>query len=220
MSIRRLLAKYVEDCRTFPRDAALAYGHNGWRGVWAALAPRTIHRVFRTGHQLIFAQLLDPPPDVAPPAGVHIAPLSEADWPALSNLVTQRDLARFQALMAAGRHGLVAWRGTQPIGYGWVAERIGPDVTACPLALPVHAAYLWDLYVIPSERSNGVGSALASARVRTARELGCSEAWRMIEPSNLASLRTLAKSANVTRVVGELRYVKVLSWVHARFTPA
>jgi len=217
MSIRRLLAKYVEDCRTFPRDAALAYGHNGWRGVWAALAPRTFHRIFRTGHMLIFAQTLDTSPDVAPPPGVRIAPLSEADWPALSTLVTQRDLARFRSLTAAGRHGLVAWRGGQPIGYGWVAEGIGPDVTACPLALPVHAAYLWDLYVIPSERGNGVGSALASARIRSARDLGFSEGWRMISPSNVASLRTLAKSANGTRVVGELRYVKVLSRVHARF---
>jgi GNAT superfamily N-acetyltransferase len=114
----------------------------------------------------------------------------------------------------------VAWRGSQPIGYGWVAERLGPDVTACRFALPPHAAYLWDLYVIPSERSNGVGSALASARVRTARELGFSEAWRMIAPSNGASLRTLARTGNGNRVIGELRFLKVLSWMRVRFTPA
>jgi GNAT superfamily N-acetyltransferase len=214
------LRKYLTDLKTFPGDAALSYRHRGWRGVWDTLAPRTVYRIFRTGHMLIFAQTLDTSPDVAPPPGVRIAPLSEADWPALSTLVTQRDLARFRSLAAAGRHGLVAWRGGQPIGYGWVAERIGPDVTACPLALPVHAAYLWDLYVIPSERGNGVGSALASARIRTAGELGFSEGWRMISPSNFASLRTLAKSANHTRVVGELRYVKVLSRVQVRFTPA
>jgi len=214
------LRKYLVDLQTFPGDAALAYRHQGWRGVWDALAPRTVDRIFRTGHMLVFAQSLDTSPDVAPPAGVRIAALSEADWPALSTLVTQRLLVRFRALAAAGRHGLVAWRGSQPIGYGWVAERIGPDVTACALALPTHAAYLWDLYVIPSERSNGVGSALASARVRTARELGFSEGWRMISPSNAASLRTLAKTANGTRVIGELWFVKVLSRVHVRFTPA
>jgi hypothetical protein len=38
MSIRRTLAKYVEDCRTFPQDAARAYGYEGWRGVWDTLA--------------------------------------------------------------------------------------------------------------------------------------------------------------------------------------
>jgi GNAT superfamily N-acetyltransferase len=214
------MAKYVEDCRTLPGDAALAYRHNGWRGVWDTLALRTIHRLFRTSHVLIFAQSLENAADVALPAGVRIAPLSEADWSALSTLITQRDQARFRALAGAGRHCVVAWRGTQPIGYGWVAEQIGPDVAVCDLPLPGHAAYLLDLYVLPSERSNGVGSALASARLRTARDLGFSEGWRMISPSNSASLRTLTKSGNGTRLIGELRYIKVLSRVHARFTPA
>ena len=215
--IPKVLRKYVTDLRTLPGDLALAHRHNGWRGAWNALATRTVHRVFRTDRVVIFAQPLDGSPDVAPPPGVCIAPLSEANWPALSRLVAQRDLARFRRLVASGRHGVVAWRGSQPIGYGWVAERIGPDVTACDLALPAHAAYLWDLYVIPSERSNGVGSALASARMRKARELGFSEGWRMISPSNVASLRTLARSGNGTRVIGELRYVKVLSRVHVWF---
>ena len=67
--------------------------------------------------------------------------------------------------------------------------------------------------------SNGVGSALASARIRKARELGFSEGWRMISPSNGASLRTLARTGSGTRVIGELRYVKVLSHVQVWFTP-
>lgn len=220
MNIPRFMAKYVEDCRTFPWDAALAFGHDGWRGVWDTLAPRTVHRLFRTNHVLIFAHSLDTAADVSPPAGVRIAPLGETDWSALSTLVTQRDEARFRALTAAGRHCVVAWRGRQPIGYGWVAKQIGPDVAVCDLPLPDYAAYLWDLYVLPSERSNGVGSALASARMRTARELGFSEGWRMISPSNGASLRTLTKTAKGSRLIGELRYIKVLSRVHVRFRPA
>ncbi|MEO8090882.1 MAG: hypothetical protein ABI703_11335, partial [Gemmatimonadales bacterium] len=124
MSIYRLLTKYAEDCRTFPHDAALAYGYEGWRGVWNTLATRTVDRILRTGRVVIFAQALDAAPDVAPPNGVRISFLSEGDWPALSTLVTQRVLARFRALISAGRHCVVAWRGSQPIGYGWVAERI------------------------------------------------------------------------------------------------
>lgn len=220
MSIRHALGKYLEDCRTFPADAALAYRHEGWRGVWQALAPRTVDRAFRTARMEVFAQSLDSAPEVPPPPGVRIALLGEADWPALSGLITQRDMVRFRTLIAAGRHCLVAWRGAQPIGYGWVAGSIGPDVTACDLRLPAHAAYLWDLYVLPSERSSGVGSALASARIRIARELGFVEGWRMIAPSNTASLRTLARTGQNTRLVGELRYVKLLSRVHSRFTPA
>jgi folate-dependent phosphoribosylglycinamide formyltransferase PurN/GNAT superfamily N-acetyltransferase len=129
-------------------------------------------------------------------------------------------LGQFRALLKSGHHGVVAWRGSEPIGYGWVAQRMGPDVTACPLRLPEYAAYLWELYVIPSERSNGIGSALASARIRTARERGFREGWRMISPSNAASLRTLAKSGTDTRVIGEMRFIKLLDRMYARFTPA
>lgn len=220
MTISEKVSKYVEDCRTFPADAALAFRVGGLRGIWDALAPRTIDRIVGRGHMVIFAQSLETTRKMAMPEGVIIRAIEEADWPALSSLVMQRDLARFRALVAAGRHGLVAWRGLKPIGYGWVAERMGPDVTACPLELPSYAAYLWDLYVLPEERRNGIGSALASARIQKARELGFREGWRMISPSNTPSLRTLASSASGTRVVGELRYIKLLSRIHARFTPA
>lgn len=218
--ISRTLQKYRYDLETLPGDAALGYRRDGMRGVWEAVAPRTIDRLFRTGHMVIFAQSLETASEIAPPEGVSIRPIAPADWPALSAMLTQRDLARFRALVAAGRHGQVAWRSSKPIGYGWVAERMGPDISAYPLALPADAAYLWDLYVLPEERCNGIGSALASARMRKARELGYSEGWRMISPSNAPSLRTLANSASGTRVIGELRYVKILSHTHARFSPA
>ena len=215
-----LANKYIEDCRTFPGDASLAFRLQGLRGVWDALRQRTMDRIVASGHVMIFAQTLDSAPEVSAPSGVVLRPLTHDDWPALATIVTQRDLGRFRALIAAGRHAVVAWRGSQPIGYGWVAERLGPDVTACPLELPQEAAYLWDLYVIPSERSSGVGSALASARIRIARERGFSEGWRMISPANAPSLRTLAKSATHTRKIGELRFIKILSRVYSRFTAA
>ncbi len=221
--IMKLVAKlhrYLDDCRTFPGDAALGYRLGGLRGAWDALAARTIDRVIRTGHLVVFAQTLDSAPEIPPPPGVVIRPIESRDWPALSKIVTQRSLGLFRALITNGRHGVVAWRGSEPIGYGWVAERLGPDVTACALELPPYAAYLLDLYVVPGERSNGIGSALASARIRIARERGFREGWRMISPTNAASLRTLAKSGADTRMVGELRYVKVLATVRTEFTPA
>jgi GNAT superfamily N-acetyltransferase len=214
------LHKYLSDLATLPGDAVLSYRLAGMSGVWTALADRTIHRVLRTGHVMIFAQNLPSAPVVPEPPGVAIRPLSENDWPGLSKIVTQRSLVLFRALVKNGRYGLVAWRGSEAIGYGWVAETIGPDVTACPLAMPPYAAYLWDLYVVPAERSNGVGSALASARLQLARDRGFREGWRMIAPSNAASLRTLAKTGSDTRTVGELRYIKVFASVHTRFSPS
>ena len=220
MNLRRQLHKYLDDCRTFPGDAALAFRLEGIRGVWETLAARTVDRVIRSGRMVVFAQALDSAPDIAPPPGVTIRPLADGDWPALARIVTQRNLGLFRALVANGHHALVAWRGSEPIGYGWVAERAGPDVTACPLVLPPDAAYLWDLYVVPGERSNGIGSALASARIRTARDRGFREGWRMIAPTNAPSLRTLARSGSDTRVVGEMRFVKVLAKVHGWIIPA
>ncbi len=95
-----------------------------------------------------------------------------------------------------------------------------PAVTECALPLPPRAAYLWDLFVVPEERARGVGSALARERLRLAREHGRADGWRMITPDNHASVKTLARSGHTTRVVGEVRYVKLLSRVRSRFVPA
>jgi hypothetical protein len=64
-----------------------------------------------------------------------------------------------------------------------------------------------------------VGSALARERLQAARALGLTEGWRMIEPGNTASLRTLRRSGSSTRIVGELRYLKLGTRLFARFTP-
>jgi GNAT superfamily N-acetyltransferase len=216
----RRLDKYLADIRGFPADAALAWRHERWRGVWDTLAQRSLHRVFRHGRLTVYAQPLAAAREVPPPSGVRLAPLAEADWAALGELVSRRNLERFRLLAGRGHRCVVAWRGARPIGYAWVALWMEPAVSLCPLPLPADAAYLWDLYVVPAERSSGVGSALAGARLGVARERGYREGWRMIERSNRASLRTLVKSGGTTRVVGEVRYVKLLSRMRSWFAPA
>ena len=220
LSARQQLAKYARDCKTFPGDAALAYRRGGVRDVWEELARRTLHRLVQVGRCVVFAQPLDRLPEIPPPEGVSISLLNEAGCDALVPLVSQRELDRFRARLANGRHCFVAWRGTRPIGYAWVADRVAPDVTIVPLLLPLDAAYLWDLYVLPAERCNGSGSALASARCQLARARGFREGWRMIAPSNHASIRTLVRSGPGARVVGEMRYIKLISRMYVRFTPS
>ena len=217
--IARPLAKYAMDLVTFPGDAALAYRNEGLRGVWDAITPRTIHRVLRVSRLTVFAQPLHEIPDVEPPAGVSIARLRTERIPALSPIAGELDRARFRRLLEIGCVGLAAWRGSRPIGYAWVATEMRPEVSQCPLELPVDAAYLWDLYVVPAERGSGVGSALASERLRVARGLGRTEGWRMITPGNTASLGTLRRSGPRTRVVGRIRYLKLGRRLFARFTP-
>jgi ribosomal protein S18 acetylase RimI-like enzyme len=217
------MAKFLADIRTFPADAALGYRHEGLRGAWKALAARTLHRVVRTGRLVVFAHPVGShTEDTALPQGVRIARATEQDVPALSALVGQREVIRFHDLIASGRHCLIAWRDEQPVGYTWVSAGIGPDVSLWPLPFqfPSDAAYLWNLYVLPSERSSGIGTALARARLQLARELGFREGWRMVAPTNRASLRTVQKSGPPgTRVIGELNFVQLLGRTWGRFRP-
>ena len=134
----------------------------------------------------------------------------------LAYLASRRNLEAFRTLLAGGRIGVVAWRDGRAVGYAWMAERLGPEVTRCPVPLPEEAVYLWDLYVLPAERGRGIGSALAAERLAIARELGYQEGWRMIAPGNFASLRTL-RAGGSTRIVGEIRYFRFLSLLRARF---
>lgn len=213
------LARYVHDCRSFPADARIAWSNDGWHGVWDAFARRTLRKLLRTDRMILFAQGLDDLPEVRSPEGVTVARLRPRELPMLAYLVSRRDLEDFRALLAAGRIAVIAWRDGRAVGYAWLAERLGPDVTRCPIPLPEDAAYVWDLYVLPAERAQGVGSALVAGRLSLARELGYQEVWRMFAPHNLASLRTL-RAGGAARVVGEIRFVQMLGVMRARFTPA
>jgi hypothetical protein len=66
--------------------------------------------------------------------------------------------------------------------------------------------------------ARGVGSALAAERLSIARAMGYREGWRMIGPRNLPSLRTL-RAGGSTRIVGEIRFVQLLSLLRASFVP-
>lgn len=220
MSISARLRKYIYDAATFPGDARLLYRRGGWREVWQALAERTVYRLVRMERMLVIAQDLEHVRDVAPPPGVAIRPIADGDWTAFATLVPQRDFDRFRTLVTNGHTCLVAWRGAQPIGYTWYTSRLTPDVSQLPIPLPPTGAYLWDVYVVPAERSGGIGSALVTARLRLARDAGFREGWRIIAPSNRPSLRTVDKTAGNGRVVGEIRFVKLFSRLIARYRPA
>lgn len=213
------LARYARDIATLPGDAAAGYRNEGIRGVWDALACRTVHRVIRTSRLTVFAQVLDRLPEVVPPAGVTISRLGSDQVEAMAPIAGERDRERFRALLASGCVGLVAWKAERPVGYAWIARGMRPEVSLYPLELPAYAAYLWDLYVVPAERGSGLGSALAAERLRTARELGYAEGWRMVAPDNIASLRTLRRTGLQPRVVGEVRCLKLGPRLFGRFTP-
>ena len=215
------LRGFLHDLETLPGDAWLAYRRESSRGVWKAVAQRSLHRVFRAGRLTVFVHPLDWA-EAAPVADIDITRASESDLDQLAGMVGQRELRGFRSLLASGRICFIAWRGRRPLGYAWVAGHPGPDVTIWPLPFefPDSAAYFCKLYVLPSERRSGIGSALAAARIRWARAQGFREGWRLVSPTNRGSLRTVQKSASRTRVLGEVRFVQVFGRTYTRFLPA
>jgi len=221
MSIGRRLARLAGHWRGLPAEARRALRTGGVRELGLVLADRSVHLVYRRDRMVLLAQALDAVREVSAPDGVTITVASRVDFARLSELASARDIELFQARHDAGRTCLMAWRDGRPIGYTWFSEQITPDVTVCPIPLPAHAAYLYDLFVLPAERGSGVGSALVAARLRLARERGFTEGWRMISVGNRASLRTVEKTGGRgARIVGEMSYVKVLDRIYPRFTPA
>jgi hypothetical protein len=206
--------KYVRDAITFPRDARAAWRHRGASGVWRELRVRTFDRLSRRGHALLLEHALADVPNLPLPDGIRIAPFSGPDWSAFLELTTAARIVKFRKRIARGRECLVAWRGNRPVGFTWISMRMDRDIETYPLPLPADVTYH------SSERGNGIGTALAFARLHHARGKSFRAGWRLIDIDNLASQRTAQKTAAPsTRVVGELRYMSIFGRSWSRFTP-
>jgi len=209
--------RYWRDLVSFPGDAIHSWRMDGWRGVWAELADRTLHRVYRRGRMLVVEQPLGHLAPLRLPEGAEIREIRPDELECLRPLVTSRTLARFRSYMESGGICLVSWRRGVPVGYTWIAGRMLPGVESIPLDLPIDAAYGWALYVAPPERRSGVGSALVAARLQSAHRRGYRRAWRAIRITNRPAIRTLEKTdGGDARIVRDVSYVKLLSHFRMR----
>lgn len=212
--------KYVRDAVTFPRDAGAAWKNAGAPGVWREVRVRTFDRVSRRGLALLLEHALVDLPQLPLPEGVHIAPFAGPDWSAFLELTTAARIEKFKKRIARGRECLVAWRGDRPVGFTWISTRMDRDIETYALSLPADTTYHWDLYVASSERGNGLGTALAFARLHHSRDHDFRAGWRLIDVDNRASQRTAQKTAGPgTRVIGEVRYLSIFGRSWFRFTP-
>jgi len=179
------LRKYTEDLRTFPGDATLAYRTTGSRAYGRYSPHRWVYRVVRTGHFIVYASRSTARRGDTTSRGYHhllgCRPMARVD--------EVGDSTRARSLPAIARRrpplsGSLARLRADRLWPGWRSE-LGPTSRSARSSCRPTRHISGNLYVLPRERRNGIGSALASARIRTARERGFREGWRMIAPPTL-----------------------------------
>jgi GNAT superfamily N-acetyltransferase len=178
--------------------------------------------VFRHGKLIVIEQSLDEERPRHIPAGVSIAVKSDDDdWADFAAIANRRMIARMKRAAYRGRTCITARRGKEMIGYTWISDRIDADLELFPIRLPEDAAYGWNLYVTPRERSSGVGSALVSTRLNLARDRGFRSMWRAIDAKNAPTVRTVQKTwGRGSRIVGEMAYLRLFGRTRGRLLPA
>ena len=86
------------------------------------------------------------------------------------------------------------------------------------LELPEGWAYAYQLYVHPTARGGGLGTALTNARMHHARDLGYSRLTRMIRARNAPALRSAAKARGSTTPSGTALLYHTLGHKWIRWT--
>lgn len=210
-SARRSLPAFISE---FVRDSADAWGDHGLGGLIQEWREWIVFPVFRHGSLIVIEQDLEEDRPEPLSQDVTVYRKSDADnWSGFASIANRRMIARMRRALIRGRNCIVACRDGRIIGYTWISDRVDSDLELFPIPLPKDAAYGWNLYVTPVERNAGVGSALVTARLNLARQLGFRRMWRAIDAKNAPTVRTVEKTwGSGSRIVGKLKYVKILVW--------
>jgi GNAT superfamily N-acetyltransferase len=208
--VRRLIA-----------DTARAWTDGGVKVVAREWREALEFPLFRRGSGTVIEQDLSYFNPVPVPQGVTVEVREAgADMSDFASIANQRVVRSFLRCLARGRTCIAALRGARVIGYTWVSVEMSGDLELYPVRLPADAVYGWKLFVLPGERSGGVGSSLVSARLQLARDRGFRKMWRVIDRKNIPSVRTVQKTwGKGSRVVGEIAFVKIFRWSFGRTRP-
>ena len=147
------------------REARLARA-GGWGNiVRLELRAKRLKLYGRTEMIFLVDALEEEPPRVRVPEGIRIEPYSGPEWERFRGLAGQGQRRLYARRIAAGRKLLVAWRGDEPVGVTWIAgNHATMALDGMQLELPEGWAYAYQLYVHPTARGGGLGTALTNAR--------------------------------------------------------
>ena len=154
--------------------------------------------------------------------GLEVRAFTERDWDGLGASGGGRTLAWLRRWVPRGLRGFVAVRDGRVVGHGWYATRPVPQPHLYPDVPPADAIVLPWVWVAPSDRGQGIGSALLRARAAEARQAGFRRAWSAIRTGNDAPVRELARVAGPgsLRLLGEVTLLRVLGVRRRTWRPA
>lgn len=114
--------------------------------------------------------------------------------PYLLAMLSNYEVAEAQRRLAEGHRAYVAWMGSAPVAYGWVATRVASiGELGIDVPVPPTDRYLWDFATLPEWRGRGIYPHLLQAIVR--REAQDAErCWIIAAPENRASSAGIYKA--------------------------
>ena len=118
--------------------------------------------------------------------------------------VTGLDPAQVQERLAAGHQPYLAYIGTAPVGYGWVAQQAA-EIGELDLrfALPPTERYLWDFATLPAWQGYGIYPRLLQSIIAQ-QAPSIERVWIIYAPENTPSGAGMGKAG--LEVVGQLSF--------------
>ncbi len=189
------------------------------------------HRLWRDQFRAFRMWILERPRGRAGPSAPHEAPdpgvetvfldrHAKRDW--LRSHAADGDWDQFQVALAHEHDLVLARRGGETLGWAWIGyEKVRLSPLGRAIFLPEGCAYLYDAYVRPAVRGQGIGGALVRARCERADALGTSRLVTHVLSGNVPSLRALR--ANGFETLGRTVFVRALAlrmWMREPLPPS
>jgi GNAT superfamily N-acetyltransferase len=190
------------------------------KGVQAGLANlgKVLRRIFYTRLELVLLakSLSIGESPLEPLPGLIIRQVKEKEELAvMDDWVGPKKAARFRRVFDDGSVAFLAWQDGQLAGWGWIAYEIDPEVNRVHIPLPPGDATLYDLFVLPAYRGQGIAQRLVACRLQLLRAQGYKRAVISCSKGDIPALK-LAQKAGYTRI-GESCHTRFLFWDRLEF---
>lgn len=142
---------------------------------------------------------------------LSIRKLDEADLADYGAQSSSLDQLEVEERLDAGHMCHAAWSGATLVGVAWSAPgRAVINYLNVALELPEGAVYIYEVFVWPAYRRQGVARRISRERQRQLVELGYHSSYSVVMPENRAAIRL--HRAMEARVVGTMRVVWCGTW--------